>query len=668
MTDLLNQLVSFIGDNPGFAGAIVFLIAMGEALFIVGLFVPSTVVLVGAGTLVGLGKLEAWPIFLWTTLGAIAGDAVSYWIGHVYKDRLKSVWPLSRYRSLVERGEAFFLRHGGKSVFIGRFVPGVKAVVPGIAGMVGMNATRFTIINVVSAVAWAIAHLGPGFLAGTAFSALGEVSGRLALVLGVLCVIVFVAVMLGRWLILIVLPLFPGTHVALVAWCARRPDRLSRWVARTFDPEHPRSAGMLVSALLLLVTMPAFFWVVAEIAPGEAMLQADVAIRNLFQSLRTPLGDHIMVFITMLGDGVVVTVVTLAAAGYLFLRRAWRRALGFLVAMTGAALFVPLLKLTVLRLRPLELYDGAHAYSFPSGHATLNAVLYGILTVLVAHDRSPWTKAALFTVTAAYVLALGFSRVYLGAHWASDVVAGLLFGVAMVSAFGFVFGSIHNEKVGRTVLAVLVAAVLAAAGGWHVHRAFDAAVASYEPVLVDEVLAADAWLAGRWAELPARRIGLSGEDREPLVIQHAGLPARFAEVLAEHGWRRPPRWSIASAAGFVAGRTAAEDLPVLPRTQNGRRPALILIRDDPPDAPDAGRWILRLWPAGVALDAGGRRIPLYVGGVLHEKILHPMGEFSGPATDREAPAPDDNPALLMPGAIERLRPDGGPVVLVPPPA
>ena len=184
MTEYLNQIVTFLGDNPELAGIVVFLIAMGEALFIIGLFVPSTVVLVGAGALVGLGKLDPWTVFIWTTLGAIAGDAISYWVGCIYKDKLRGLWPLSRYPALMAQGEAFFRLHGGKSIFIGRFVPGVKSVVPGIAGMVGMNFWYFTFVNVTSAIAWSIVHLGPGFLAGTVLSAIGEVSGRLAMVLG----------------------------------------------------------------------------------------------------------------------------------------------------------------------------------------------------------------------------------------------------------------------------------------------------------------------------------------------------------------------------------------------------------------------------------------------------------------------------------------------------
>ncbi|MET1412973.1 VTT domain-containing protein [Roseibium sp. HPY-6] len=662
MTELLDPVLNFIAENPGLAGLICFLAAMGEALFIIGLFVPTTVVLVGAGTLVGLGKLDPVPLFIWTTLGATAGDAISYWIGYRFKDRIKSMWPLNKYSHMIESGEKFFQRHGGKSVFFGRFVPGVKSVVPGIAGMAGMNFTRFSVVNVTSAFAWTIAHMGPGIIAGSALSAIGQISGRLAFVLGALLLIIFLIVMLGRWLILIILPLFPNAHAAIISWVAKHPDRVSQWIARNFDPTHPRSAGMLASALLLLITMPAFFWVVGQVAPGEPMVRADLSILNFFDSLRTPVGDKIMVFFTTLGDGVVVTAVTLAVAAYLFLRKAWRRAIGFVIAMAGTAMFVPLFKLLLHRSRPIELYAGADAYSFPSGHATLTAVLFGICAVLIAHDLNRWLKATVFTVIATLVITIGFSRVYLGAHWMSDVLAGLLFGTAMVSAFAFVFGPIHNEKIGRATLAGLVFSTLVIFGGWHIHATFDQALVTYQPRSDTEVLTASGWRDGGWLSLPARRIELNGDREEPLVIQYAGSLSAFAASAEKDGWLRPPKWSLTTAGGFVEGKTPPDSLPILPRSQNGRQPDLVLIHKDW-DGDQAGRWVLRLWPSRYQILEGGNLQPLYLGSVVHEDILRPMGEFSGPRTDRYTPPVSENPALLIPGALQKKRPDGTGVVL-----
>ncbi len=671
MTDLLNQLVAFIGENPTLANAVVFLIAMGEALFIVGMFVPSTVVLVGAGTLVGLGKLDPWPILIWTTLGAIAGDAISYWIGHVYKHRIKSVWPFNRYRSLVERGEAYFLRHGGKSVFIGRFVPGVKAIVPGIAGMVGMPAGRFTFINVTSAIVWSIVHLGPGVIAGTAFSALGEISGRLATMLGVFLVLLFVAVMIARWMILIVLPLYAGSRLRTVDWLARRGGRTARWLAQVLDPSHPRSAGMILSALAILVTVPLFVALAAAISPDNGLNRADTAIRNLFLDLRTPVGDDIMTFVTMLGDGIVTTCVAAVVVAYLFARKAWRRGTGLLIAIAGAAVFVPLFKLLFHRERPIDIYAGADALSFPSGHATLTTVLYGIVAVLVAHDRSPLTKAGVFSIAVPLIGAIAFSRIYLGAHWMSDVIGGLAFGTAMVAAFAFVFGSIHNEKIGRWALAALACVTLTAAGGLHVMRNFETAAAMYSPVTPVVRIAEADWLADGWRQLPSHRIELNGEQEEPLIVQWAGDPQALAAALAPAGYVPAQGWSLTTFAGFLTGQTAPEDLPALPRVHNGRGAELVLVRRDA-DAPAAadgstppgGRWVLRLWPTRyeVETEAGGNRT-VFIGSLIHERILRPLNELSAPRTDRDLPQAGENPLTGLPGVALRNRRDGSDVVL-----
>jgi len=662
VTDFLDPVLTFIAANPSLAGLICFLAAMGEALFLIGLFVPTTVVLVGAGTLVGLGQLDLMPLLIWTTLGATAGDAISYWIGWAFSDKIRNMWPLNKYKDIVDRGEAFFKEHGGKSVFIGRFVPGVKSVVPGIAGMAGMNFTRFSIVNVTSAVAWSVAHIAPGVIAGSALHAIGQISGRLALVLGALLLVIFLAVMLGRWLILIILPLFPNAHGAIARWFARRPDRISQWIGHNFDPAHPRSAGMLASTVLLLITMPAFFWIIGEVAPNEPMVRADLAILNLFDSLRTPVGDKIMVFMTTLGDGVVVSVVAIAVAVFLFARKAWRRGTGFVIAIAGTAVFVPLLKLMLHRSRPMDLYTGADAYSFPSGHATLNTVLFGICAVLIAHDRSRWVKAGIFTVTVAYVITIGFSRIYLGAHWMSDVLAGLLFGTAIVSAFAFVFGPIHNEKIGRLTVAAIVCCGLGMYGGWHVHRSFDAALVAYAPQVHKEILQSADWRAQTWKSLPAHRIGINGDTEEPLVIQYAGPLEAFADLAKKDDWVHPPKWSLSTAGGFVEGETPPDSLPILPRSQNGRQPALILIRNDADDTA-GGRWVMRLWPSRYEILDGGTVEPLYVGSVVHEDILRPMGEFSGPKTDRDLPGHNANPALLVPGAAVRTRGDGTNVVL-----
>ncbi|HEY8595966.1 MAG TPA: DedA family protein [Devosiaceae bacterium] len=183
MNHIIQAIIALITANPLQAHLIIFLISAGEAVFILGLFIPSTPVLLACGTLIGVGKLAFWPVFVVAALGAMAGDALSYWIGHIFKDRIHGLWPFNRHIAVVERGEAFFHRHGGASVFIGRFIPGVKAVVPGIAGILGMGWVRFTVINCISALAWAGAHLVPAALISSGIAASGRLDPHLVPIL-----------------------------------------------------------------------------------------------------------------------------------------------------------------------------------------------------------------------------------------------------------------------------------------------------------------------------------------------------------------------------------------------------------------------------------------------------------------------------------------------------
>lgn len=187
------QISAYMSDHWFAALIIIFLVAAGEAIFVVGLFVPSTVVLLGAGALVGAGKLPFLPVFVLTTLGAIAGDAISYWFGRKYRFRLVSMWPLSRYPALLEKGEVFFATYGGSSVFIGRFIPGIKSVIPGIAGMMGLSLVRFYVINCVSALAWAAVHLLPAMGVGMGLKSIDPADPKTILVAIAIAIAMFCA-------------------------------------------------------------------------------------------------------------------------------------------------------------------------------------------------------------------------------------------------------------------------------------------------------------------------------------------------------------------------------------------------------------------------------------------------------------------------------------------
>jgi len=156
------SVLAIIEANRSWAGPITFVLAFGESLVLVGLLLPATVVFVGAGALVGLGILDFWTLVLWGGPGAFFGDAISYWLGRKCGPTVLGLWPMSRRPDLVDQTRGFFLRHGGKSVFIGRFFGPLRAMVPLIAGMMGMGQLRFQIANAASAMVWIVGILAPG--------------------------------------------------------------------------------------------------------------------------------------------------------------------------------------------------------------------------------------------------------------------------------------------------------------------------------------------------------------------------------------------------------------------------------------------------------------------------------------------------------------------------
>lgn len=165
-----------IVQHRGWALPLAFIVPFAESFALVSLVVPGSVIMAAVGALVGSGQVAFWPLLLGAVPGAVMGDAISYWLGQHHGDRIQRVWPFSRHPALLAKGLAFAGRHGGKSVFLGRFFGPVRAVVPLAAGMLALQPARFWAANVGSALLWAPIVLAPGTLGGAGLGRLFEAS------------------------------------------------------------------------------------------------------------------------------------------------------------------------------------------------------------------------------------------------------------------------------------------------------------------------------------------------------------------------------------------------------------------------------------------------------------------------------------------------------------
>jgi len=158
----VQQTVDFVHNNQVWAAPIVFALAFGESLAFLSLLIPAWGALVAIGALISSSDISFWPMWIAASLGAAAGDWLSYWVGLKLEYTVAHVWPLSRHPDFIPRGEAFMKKWGVPGIFIGRFFGPLRASVPLIAGIFEMPFWRFQIANFSSAFVWAAVLLTIG--------------------------------------------------------------------------------------------------------------------------------------------------------------------------------------------------------------------------------------------------------------------------------------------------------------------------------------------------------------------------------------------------------------------------------------------------------------------------------------------------------------------------
>ena len=568
----LQELITYLSTHPELALAVIFAGALLEAAAVIGLVIPgSTLVFVG-GTLIGLGVLAPWWAAGAAVSGAILGDGLSFWLGHRYGERIRSAWPMRNHPELFERGRAYFEKRGLSSIFIGRFLGPLRAIVPLVAGMSNMRALPFYVMNVVSALAWAAAHLLPGWAFGASLQLAGAVSSRL--------VVLLVMIAIAVWALLEIWALAKRSGMArltalrdrAVAAAKRRPGRLSTMTLSFLDPSRPESGALLAAALLLLGAAWLFGGVLEDVVSRDPLVQFDQTVFELLQALRTGGADIVMVTITEAGGPLVTMALVVVIAALLGALRYWRT-LGYWLAATGfAEVLVWIIKFALARERPHNIYTGVEQYSLPSGHATLSIVAYGFMAFLLARGRPAGQRTVIaMAAAAAVILAISGSRLYLGVHWFSDVVASLSLGLAWIAVLSIAYlHHVSNERLRALPVALLMAGTVALVGGTLAGLHHDANLARYAYSVATQTTSFASWRAAGWRGQPGARSELGGDSEEPFSVQWVGTKAHIASVLAATGWRPDAGVQPAALLLGLLPNAQIEHLPVFPRFHHGR--------------------------------------------------------------------------------------------------
>ena len=413
----LQSLSDWLSLHPNWILFALCLAAFVESLAIAGIIVPGVAILFAIAVVAGSSGLSLFSALSAAFVGAVLGDVLSFFLGYHYRDRLRKMWPVSRYPAAMATGEQFFAQHGGKSVVIGRFVGPIRPVLPLVAGMLAMSPLRFVAINIASAIAWAPTYILPGFLVGTAIE-LQLPPGAAPLTLGLLGCLALLAV--------------------IFSFASRNLQHGQGWY------EGLNRIGVLgsinvgnkpLASLVLFIVSVLFFVFWSYISLRSSWL-ADLNQRwlQLALALDIPSFREGLTLITMFGDERLLqfsfTLLVLALA---WVKRYWS---ALLVAVSGLALSAIThgLKEWFGIERPDVFIEALGTLAYPSGHSSGAMVLFGLLATILAQQSRPSIRWQIYLVLFVPALCIALSRVLLGAHWFTDIIGGLSLGLAVCSA------------------------------------------------------------------------------------------------------------------------------------------------------------------------------------------------------------------------------------------
>ncbi|RMF90357.1 MAG: phosphatase PAP2 family protein [Nitrospinota bacterium] len=408
---------------------LLFVMTFLETSAFVGLLVPGEGLVVMAGFFASHRALDLGDVIWVASVGAILGDTVGYWIGYRFGEKFFRRY--GRYLffkpEYLEEAQRFFVRHGGKTVFVGRFLSWLRAFAPVVAGLSHMPYPRFLLANLLGGVAWAITFALAGYFVGNSWDLIRGYLGRLGL-------FAFIGGGLGLYLVWLVqkkrhmlqeklgwIEQILSTHMPHTWTFFQTRLRAGRWYGRHFT----------LALLSLLLSLLALGEIIEDVIDRETLYRLDFQIQRVVESVISPGMTRIMVEITTVG-GIYLLLLTLCLLVIVLLRRrAWWDVYALSLAAGGGEVVLQALKFGFHRPRPQPQLVPALGYSFPSGHAFAATVVYGFLVYLVwKYVQAPVIRYATLLLAFLIILIVGVSRIYLNVHWLTDVLAGYTAGLA----------------------------------------------------------------------------------------------------------------------------------------------------------------------------------------------------------------------------------------------
>jgi membrane protein DedA with SNARE-associated domain/membrane-associated phospholipid phosphatase len=434
---MMERLLAIFAQLGHWGYLIVFLMPFLESAAFTGLLVPGETVVVLAGFLSSQGYLDLgvclWMISLAVILGDTTGYTLGKAIGRGYFEKHKRLLFLKEKH--LKQTEEFFARHGGKAIFFARFTHLLRAMAPFVAGMSRMPYKKFLLFNVAGGIIWTAIFTLLGYFFGQSWQLIEKWAGRA----GVFILFVFLVIagfsMLSRAAaknkneLLVWFKELSGAvgSIPYIRDFRKRHPGTVAFVRERVSPEGylgaHLTAGLILSALFIWI----FGGITEDVLTGDPLVAVDHWVSERVHYFRSPLTTAFLTAFTALGGSRVLTLGGLIVAIYLIFKKRFDDLIIYVTAMIGGSFLVFILKTAIHRVRPrtgITLFQ-IGGWSFPSGHAMMSIIFYGMLAYLFIRKMQSWKLKVLAVAAAGFmVFMIGLSRIYLNVHYLSDVLAG----------------------------------------------------------------------------------------------------------------------------------------------------------------------------------------------------------------------------------------------------
>lgn len=360
---IIEKLLAIISLLGHWVYLVIFLAAFLESSAFMGLLVPGESVVVVAGFLASQGTLELGDCLWVIALGAVLGDSVGYGLGKIigrgYFEKHHKLLLLKEKH--IQKVDGYFRRHGGKTIFFGRFIGLLRAMAPFVAGMSRMPYRSFALYNIAGGVIWSLTFTLLGYFFGQSWQLIEKWSGRAGVFVLFIFLVVGGLVYLYRKIV--------GRQAEIYGWFQYRYNLLANnQRIKSFGIRHPglvtfikerlspRSyLGLHLTIGLFLSVM--FVWILGgiteDILTGDPFVVVDKWVISHVLYFRTPSVTNFMKSVTFFGSGVTIALSSIILIVSLVSRRQLDYVIGYLIAILGGSILVTVLKAVIHRPRPI---------------------------------------------------------------------------------------------------------------------------------------------------------------------------------------------------------------------------------------------------------------------------------------------------------------------------